>query len=57
MLHVPGFLKSFSPMYVFLPPKALKTSHVKGMHNSQIRQLYGLSISLYDSCCWYIEQV
>ena len=32
------------------PPRALITSHMKGVHNNQIRQFYKLSNSLYDFC-------
>ena len=28
------------------PPRALTTSHLKGMHNNQIRQFYSLSVSI-----------
>ena len=33
---------------VFLPPRPLITSHVKGMRNNWIRQFYGHSVYLYN---------
>ena len=38
-------------VYVYVSvPRALITSHVKSMHNNQIKQFYSLFISLYDVC-------